>query len=302
MTDNSKAQLTTAAKGIEEVIEMNRLLGKLLGLSAAFSFVTKFVSYSEAQTFKKIKDSGVYRETGLDWERFCPAYLGRTRPVIDAIIKDLEQHGKKIFELAEAAGCRVPGEVYRYMDFNEDGKLVIDGEEVEVNKANAEKIRAYVKQLKAEARREKEAHQKSAKRLTEAIEERKALVKESEERIQKLQEALEHERNAQYRWTKDPLHSRMLDIQTQLLLQATRLRGLLKEELNERQIDMLVGLANWAWSIYHEIWWDTMQQYAEGPNNRPYPAINLDVADMTARKRDLLGEWYETLEKPPLEQ
>ncbi len=301
MEDGKKA-LQRAGEEIDETMMALVQVGELSGAAKMAAHIGHYCTYAQAVALKRLKDSGVYKRLGMDWERFCPTVLKRTRPMIDAIIKDLEQHGQKIFELAEAAGCRVPGEVYRYMDFNEDGKLVIDGEEVEVTKANAEKIRAYVKQLKAEARREKEAHQKSAKRLTEAIEERKALVKESEERIQKLQEALEHERNAQYRWTKDPLHSRMLDIQTQLLLQATRLRGLLKEELNERQIDMLVGLANWAWSIYHEIWWDTMQQYAEGPNNRPYPAINLDVADMTARKRDLLGEWYETLEKPPLEQ
>lgn len=301
MKDEKKA-LQRAGEEIDEAMMDLLQIGELSGAVKMAAHIAQYCTYTQAVALKRLKDSGAYRRLGMDWERFCPTVLNRTRPFIDAIIKDLEQHGQKIFELAEAAGCRVPGEVYRYMDFNEDGKLVIDGEEVEVNKANAEKIRAYVKQLKAEARREKEAHQKSAKRLTEAIEERKTLAKESEERIQKLQEALEHERNAQYRWTKDPLHSRMLDIQTQLLLQATRLRGLLKEELNERQIDMLVGLANWAWSIYHEIWWDTMQQYAEGPNNRPYPAINLDVAEMTARKRDLLGEWHETLEKPPLEQ
>ncbi|GIU80154.1 MAG: hypothetical protein KatS3mg005_3392 [Bryobacteraceae bacterium] len=301
MEDGRKA-LQMAGEAIDESMMEVIQMGELSGASKMATHIAQYCTYAQAIALKRLKDSGAYRRLGLDWEQFCPAYLGRTRPVIDAIIKDLEQHGKKIFELAESAGCRVPGEVYRYMDFNDDGKLMIEGEEVDVTRANAEKIRAYVKQLKAEVRREKEAHQKSAKRLTEALEEKKALAKEGEERVQKLQEALEQERNAQYRWTKDPLHSRMLDIQTQLLLQATRLRGLLKEELNERQIDMLVGLANWAWSIYHEIWWDTMQQYAEGPNNRPYPAINLDVAEMTARKRDLLGEWYETLEKPPLEQ
>lgn len=301
MEDGKKA-LQMAGETIDESVMEVIQTGELIGAYKMAALIGQYCTYAQAMALKRLKDSGAYGRLGMDWEQFCQAILHRSRPLIDAIIKDLEQHGQKIFELAEAAGCRVPGEIYRYMEFNDDGKLVIDGEEVEVARGNADKIRAYVKRLKAEVRREKEAHQKSAQRLQEAIEERKALAKESDERIRELQEALEQERNAQYRWTRDPIHSRMLDIQTQLLLQATRLRGLLKEELDERQIDMLVGLANWAWSIYHELWWDTMQQYAEGPNNRPHPAINLDVAEMTARKRDLLGEWYETLEKPPLEQ
>lgn len=302
MDERKSSALTVAAQDIEKGIDSNRALWEILGTARTSAFFAKFASYTEALALKRLKDSGAYKQTGLDWEQFCPAYLGRTRPIIDGIIKDLEQCGQKIFELAEAAGCRVPGEIYRYMEFSEDDKLVIDGEEVEVSAANAQRIRAYIKRLKADVMREREAHQKSANRLREAIEERKTVEKDSRERVQRLEEELEQERNAQYRWTKDQIHSRMLDIQTQLLLQVTRLRGLLREDLDERRADMLVGLANWAWSIFHEIWWDTMQQYAKGPHNRPYPAINLDVAEMTARKRDLLAEWADTLEKPEREQ
>lgn len=71
-----------------------------IGAFAANRLNRHFLDVTSAGVLKQIKESRVYAEEGFNWNEFCPARLGISRPTADEMIENLETFGSEFLQAA----------------------------------------------------------------------------------------------------------------------------------------------------------------------------------------------------------
>src|SRR3954463_12885720 len=89
-------------------------LGKRLGRHQAFDLVAKRCSAADAETIKAIRDSGEYKELGLNWAQFCEQELGISKAFADRQIQNRELYGAAYFRISEV--MQISGETFKMIE------------------------------------------------------------------------------------------------------------------------------------------------------------------------------------------
>jgi hypothetical protein len=144
---------------MEHTIKDSIDLGVWIGRGQAFGVVASGCTAAQAECLRQINESETYKQTGLNWDEFCPEYVGLTRPRVDALIHNLEEFGKTFFDLSNIV--RISPEAYRRVASKIKGESIQIGTElVPIVPENAARIRRAVQQARAEA--SKASHEASA--------------------------------------------------------------------------------------------------------------------------------------------
>jgi hypothetical protein len=98
-------------------------LGIWLGRRQAFSVVAGRCSAADAECLRQIRESKSYRALYLTWDQFCKERVGITRPMVERIIRQLEEFGPAFFQLSSI--LRITADEYRGIagSVSEDGVL-----------------------------------------------------------------------------------------------------------------------------------------------------------------------------------
>ena len=149
-------------------------LMRMIGRHEAFGVMANRTTSAWAETLKQIKDRKIYKQLGLAWNDFCPKFLSISTDKADRIIRDLEEFGDMYFMLSEVT--RLSRDQFRAIQGNiQDGKLLIGEEQVDIAKANQDKIREFIASVqmenqltKVELAKVKEAEGKAKKSAEDA--------------------------------------------------------------------------------------------------------------------------------------
>jgi hypothetical protein len=125
-------------------------LGIWLGRKQAFSAVAGRCSAADAECLRQIRESKTYRSLDLTWDQFCKEKVGVTRPVVDKMIRQLEEFGPAFFQLASI--LRITADEYRLIagSVAEDG-LLYDGEKIAIDAQNTSRLAQAVDALRSQA-------------------------------------------------------------------------------------------------------------------------------------------------------
>jgi len=122
-------------------------LGLLLGRSQAFGLIAGRCSAAQAQNLSRLRKEQNYKQLTPHWRDFCSRYLKISQTQADQIISLWEEFGPGYFEVAHLT--RVSAETYRALAPTiDDGKLILDGEAIELNEENALRVSAAVAALR----------------------------------------------------------------------------------------------------------------------------------------------------------
>jgi|SRR5579862_3676355 len=129
--------------------------GAWVGRQQAFAVIANKCTAAQALALKQMRESRFYETLGLNWETFCRDHAGISRAYADDLIRRLDEFGDSYFRLADIA--RISPEVYRGIatKVTPEG-IEIDGESVPLTRANAGRIRAAIKRLRAELKQTNE--------------------------------------------------------------------------------------------------------------------------------------------------
>lgn len=139
-------------------------LGVRIGRSQALHLVRAIAEVGQAKEIKRMKESGEYKITGLNWKQFCAVHLGLSQPTADAAIANLDTLGENYFAvnqfvpISPATFGLIAGKV------DETG-IEIEGEHVKFTAANASRIKAAIDDIRKgaqKAQRDAEAATKNA--------------------------------------------------------------------------------------------------------------------------------------------
>ena len=124
-------------------------LGIWLGRKQAFSTVAGRCSAADAECLRQIRESKCYRSLDLTWDQFCKERVGVTRPVVDKLIRQLEEFGPAFFQLASI--LRITADDYRLIagSVAEDGVLY-EGEKIVINVENTSRLAQAVDALRSQ--------------------------------------------------------------------------------------------------------------------------------------------------------
>jgi hypothetical protein len=125
-------------------------LGIWLGRKQAFSAVAGRCSAADAECLRQIRESKAYRSLDLTWDQFCKEKVGVTRPVVDKMIRQLEEFGPAFFQLSSI--LRITADDYRLIagSVAEDG-IVYDGEKIAIDVENTSRLAQAVDALRTQA-------------------------------------------------------------------------------------------------------------------------------------------------------
>lgn len=125
-------------------------LGAVLGQVHAFAVVAGRCSAAQARFLKDLRDSRQYKIRCAEWKEFCPGYLNMSRAQADRIIALYEKYGPPFFELSQLT--RISPETYEAVEpLLHEGALHFDGEAIELDPENAQKVAAVVARLRRQA-------------------------------------------------------------------------------------------------------------------------------------------------------
>src|SRR5271157_5578871 len=114
-------------------------LGKVLGQSLAFGTVAGRCSAAQAAALQQARADKVHRRFGLTWKEFCPKHLRMSGTQADEIIRLLHEFGPEYFENTESV--RISPDTYRLVaPLIQDKALRVDGEVLELNSANVQRV------------------------------------------------------------------------------------------------------------------------------------------------------------------
>ena len=131
-------------------------LGAWTGRSQAFRLVATQCGAADAQCLKTLKESGGYKLLGMNWEDYCSKHLGIHRSTAEEIIQRFDEFGPAYFKLAEF--MRITPASFRQIEGSisaDDECLVLAGENIPINRENAQRLIEAVGQLVARDRNEK---------------------------------------------------------------------------------------------------------------------------------------------------
>ena len=122
-------------------------LGVALGQNQAFSLVAGRCSAAQAATLLRVRQEKKYLKCAANWREFCPKYLKISGSEADKIIRLWEEFGAAYFELAQL--IRISPEGYRAIEpAVKEGALQHDGEVIEFDAQNSQRLAAAVAQLR----------------------------------------------------------------------------------------------------------------------------------------------------------
>lgn len=163
-------------------------LGQILGQNQAFALVAGRCSAAQVATLKRIRDEGLYKARTPHWRDFCTNYLKTSRTEADRNISLYERFGPGYFEIAQFT--RISAETYRAIEPSlKDGALHYNGEIIELNPENAQKVAAAVAGLRKSA--------KAPARQIEMHERLQEIEKQSAALVAKFQEISREERQGE---------------------------------------------------------------------------------------------------------
>jgi len=156
-------------------------LGLALGLNQAFGVVAGRCSAAQAAAFCRIREEKLYKRYTSDWRQFCPRFLNLSASQVDRIIRVWKQYGPGIFELSQLT--RISEPTWRELEpLVRDGALHFNGEAIELDPENAQKIAAAVAELRRDYMPAKEKPEPTVPEILAAIEKRgEALAAEFKE-------------------------------------------------------------------------------------------------------------------------
>jgi hypothetical protein len=125
-------------------------LGVWLGRKQAFSAIAGRCSAADAECLRQIRESKAYRSLDLTWDQFCKEKVGVTRPVVDKVIRQLEEFGPAFFQLASI--LRITADEYRLIagSVAEDG-VIYEGKKIAINVENTSLLAQAVDSLRNQA-------------------------------------------------------------------------------------------------------------------------------------------------------
>jgi hypothetical protein len=145
---SAKAEEKTMKKSMiekERADEAVLDLGKVLGQSVAFGTIAGRCSAAQAAALRQARTERAYRRFGLTWNQFCPKHLRMSGTQADEIIRSLEEFGPEYFENTETV--RISPDTYRLVaPFIQDKALRVEGETLELNSANVQKVARNVRE------------------------------------------------------------------------------------------------------------------------------------------------------------
>ena len=124
--------------------------GSLVGTKAGVQRDSGTVLGGRCRVLRQIRKSKAYRSLDLTWDQFCKEKVGITRPVVDRVIRQLEEFGPAFFQLASI--LRITADEYRLIagSVAEDG-VVYEGEKIAINVENTSLLSQAVESLRSQA-------------------------------------------------------------------------------------------------------------------------------------------------------
>jgi hypothetical protein len=125
-------------------------LGTWLGRKQAFGLMAGKCSAADAECLRHIRQHKLYRSLQMNWKQFCHERIGISQPVVDKIIRELEEFGPAYFHLAGV--LRITAEEYRLIatSVDQDGVLC-DGERIPITVENVARLTQAVETLRGRA-------------------------------------------------------------------------------------------------------------------------------------------------------
>ena|SRR5438067_5445070 len=121
------------------------------GRQQAFAMIASHCTYAQALCLRDIHQNEAYKHLGLSWEQFCSQQAGVSRGTAENIIRRLDEFGEAYFRLSAIA--RVSPEAFRQIADRVTAETIeLDGEQIPLASANAQKIRAGIQRLRDEVR------------------------------------------------------------------------------------------------------------------------------------------------------
>ena len=119
--------------------------GKVLGQSQAFGAIAGRCSAAQAAAIRQARNDKIHASLGLTWREFCPRHLKMSRAQADVFINLLEEFGPDYFEHTHSV--RISAGTYRLVaPYIKDKALHVEGEALELNSANVQKVAQSVRE------------------------------------------------------------------------------------------------------------------------------------------------------------
>jgi len=123
-------------------------LGVALGQNHAFGLIAGRCSAVQAAGLRRLREEKLYKRCAENWRDFCPQYLKMSRSEVDRTIKLWDEFGAAYFELSQLT--RVSPETFRAIaPAIQDGALHYQGEVIELNPENSQRVVAAVADLRS---------------------------------------------------------------------------------------------------------------------------------------------------------
>ena len=161
-------------------------LKRLIGIAQTSNMQKQLNVTILVMTYKRIKEGKFYKRLGMTWENFCPAYLGKTRPIIDEMIDNLNTFGEEFLNCAQE--LRISRSMFRQFkalpapEQETIKQMVIEGK--------ADELEVFIEEKLAEKEREVQETRKSVEtvlsensRLNEYAEKAKAELEKANKTI-----------------------------------------------------------------------------------------------------------------------
>jgi hypothetical protein len=120
-------------------------LGTVLGQSIAFGTIAGRCSAAQAAAIRQTRNEKLHTGLNLTWKEFCPLHLKMSGTQADIFIRLLEEFGPEYFEHTQSV--RISADTYRLVaPLISDQALHLEGEVLELNSANVQKVAQSVRE------------------------------------------------------------------------------------------------------------------------------------------------------------
>jgi hypothetical protein len=125
-------------------------LGTWLGRKQAFGLLAGKCSAADAECLRSIREKKLYRSLQLNWDQFCHDHVGISRPVVDKIVRQLEEFGPAFFQLSGVT--HITADEYRLIatSVTEEG-VAWEGQRIAITIENAPRLTRAVEGLRHHA-------------------------------------------------------------------------------------------------------------------------------------------------------
>lgn len=125
-------------------------LDQLIGERRAFSRISDSCSAADAECLRRMREEKLYLSKGLNWDEFCPKYLGISKTEANRIIRRFDEFGQSYFDVSRIV--RISPEGYRAIaPAVKDNAIEWNGERIALIRENAKQVAAAIHSLRAEA-------------------------------------------------------------------------------------------------------------------------------------------------------